>query len=230
VSLQITGLSAWYGQARALYDVNLNVRPGEVVGILGHNGAGKTTLLRAITGLHEKQQGDVSLDGQSLRGLGTHQRALMGLSLLREGGQLPESLSVLDNLALGQRLAGKRGRSGRALEDVWNWFPILEPIKHRPAGLLSGGQRQALALATTFIAEPSFILLDEPSAGLAPPVAAELFALIKRLAQTGTPILIVEQHPGWLRGLADRIYLLEVGTFIAEGTIEEIIGKNSEED
>lgn len=223
MNLAIENLSAWYGQARALHDVTLSVDEGRVVGILGHNGAGKTTLVRTVAGLHSHCRGDIRLGGQSIAGLKPSQIALKGLSLLREGSRLPASLTVKQNLVLGQRLARARRRTPRDLSHVWEWFPILEPLQDRRAGLLSGGQRQALALACCFVSAPDLLLLDEPSAGLAPPVARELFGLIGRIAQTGLPILIVEQHPGWLIGLTSEVYLLEVGAIASRGSIESVL-------
>ncbi|MGB3042836.1 MAG: ATP-binding cassette domain-containing protein [Xanthobacteraceae bacterium] len=223
MKLEVENLSAWYGQALALNSVSLSVEKGQVVGILGHNGAGKTTLVRCIAGLHDQCRGQVRFDGTSLEKLRPSERALLGLTLLREGGRLPASLTVTQNLILGQRLARARGHTPRELNRIWEWFPILEPLQGRKAGLLSGGQRQALALAVTFVSEPSLILLDEPSAGLAPPVARELFSLIARLAATGLPTLVVEQHPGWLNGLTNDVYLLEVGEIAAHGPIEKLL-------
>ncbi len=223
MGLQTTDLSAWYGQARALWNVDIQVGEGEIVGILGRNGAGKTTLLRSIAGLQGRIEGGVQLNGQNLHGLKTHQIALKGLALLRESGKLPASLSVTQNLALGQRLARQKGKTDRTLGDVWKWFPMLEPLRERKAGLLSGGQRQALALAVAFISEPEVMLLDEPSAGLSPPVARELFHTIRQLADAGATVLMVEQHPAWLIGVANRGYLLEIGRITSEGKIEELV-------
>jgi branched-chain amino acid transport system ATP-binding protein len=167
--------------------------------------------------------GGRDLGDAPIRGLRADAIALRGVALLREGGRLPGSLSVHENLQLGQRLARLRGRAGRTLEEVWRWFPILEPLRERKAALLSGGQRQALALACAFIAEPSILLLDEPSAGLAPPVARDLFATIRQLATSGVTVLVVEQQPAWLIGLAQYCYLLEVGRVVDEGPIETLL-------
>ena len=223
MSLKIEKLSAAYGQARALWDISLEVAHGSVVGVLGRNGAGKTTLLRSIAGLHPRVQGSVHADGREIRGLRADQIALLRVALVREGGRLPSSLSVIENLQLGQRLARLRGRQGRSLDEIWQWFPILEPLQTRKAGLLSGGQRQALALASAFVAEPSILLLDEPSAGLAPPVAKELFRVIGQLASSGMTVLVVEQQPAWLIGLAQQCYLLEVGRVVDSGPVEKLI-------
>jgi ABC-type branched-subunit amino acid transport system ATPase component len=221
--LHITGLSAWYGQARALWDVSAHVEKGEVVGILGRNGAGKTTLLRSIAGLQSRIEGDITLNGSQLAGLRTDDIALKGLAMSREGGKLPASLTVLQNLALGQRLARKKGKGSRTLADVWKWFPLLEPLQERKAGLLSGGQRQGLSLAVSFISEPEVMLLDEPSAGLSPPVAQALFKTIRQLADAGAAVIMVEQHPAWLIGVANRGYLLEVGRVTGEGDIDALV-------
>ena len=221
--LEVADLSAWHGQAKALWGVSIEVGRGEIVGILGRNGAGKTTLLRSIAGLQAHVAGSVRLDGRELAGLRTDEIARCGIAMLRESGKLPASLTVLQNLSLGQRLARKKGKGARALGDVWAWFPLLEPLQDRKAGLLSGGQRQALALAVAFIAEPEVMLLDEPSAGLSPPVAQELFRTIRQLADAGATVLMAEQHPAWLIGVADRGYLLEVGRITGAGGIEELV-------
>jgi len=223
MALQVSKLSAWYGQARALWDVSLEVADGEIVGVLGRNGAGKTTLLRSIAGLQPRIDGDVTLNDAPLAALRANDIALRGLALLREGGKLPASLTVSQNLALGRRLARMRGKAGREPAEVWHWFPMLEALQERRAGLLSGGQRQALALAVAFVSEPTLMLLDEPSAGLSPPVAQDLFATIGQLASAGATVLIVEQHPAWLLGVARRGYLLEIGKVTAQGTIEELL-------
>jgi branched-chain amino acid transport system ATP-binding protein len=217
MSMQVRGLSAAYGQAQVLWDVDFEVDDGEVVGILGRNGAGKTTLLRALCGLHPQVRGQVRLDGVDVAGKPADQIARRGISVLREGGKCASSLTVLQHLGLGQRLARLRGQEPVPLEDVWRWFPLLVPLEARKAGLLSGGQRQALALAVAFVARPRWILLDEPSAGLAPPVARDLFATISQLASTGVTVLVVEQAPAWLQGIASKAYLLEVGRIVSSG-------------
>jgi branched-chain amino acid transport system ATP-binding protein len=226
MALSIENLSSWYGQAQALWDVSLEMQEGEVVGVLGRNGAGKTTLLRSIMGLQGRIAGTIAHGDLILSGLKPHEIALSGVVLLREGGRLPASLTVAQNLVLGQRLARRRRRSGRTFDEIWRWFPMLEPLVDRRAGLLSGGQRQALALAVAFISEPKLLLLDEPSAGLSPPVARDLFQTIKQLASSGMTVLAVEQHPAWLFGLATRGYLLEVGAVTAQGPIPDMLAAN----
>jgi ABC-type branched-subunit amino acid transport system ATPase component len=222
VALHVEKLSAWYGQARALWDVDVRVDDGEVVGILGRNGAGKTTLLRSIAGLQSRVKGDVVLDGTQLSGCRANEISRHGISLLRESGRCASSLTVFQHLTLGQRVARLRGKTDRTLGDVWDWFPLLKPLANLKAGVLSGGQRQALALAVAFISQPRLMLLDEPSAGLAPPVARDLFKTIAQLASLGATVLLVEQHPAWLVGVASRAYLLEVGKITHEGPIDRL--------
>lgn len=219
MTMQIKGLCASYGQAQVLWDVDLEVREGEVAGVLGLNGAGKTTLLRAICGLHPNICGEVRLDGENVAGLGANEIARRGVSVLREGGKCASSLSILQHLVLAQRLARLRGKTPVPLAEVWSWFPLLQPLQERMAGLLSGGQRQALALAVALVARPRWVLLDEPSAGLAPPVARELFSNIRQLASSGVTLLVVEQYPAWLEGVASRVHLLEVGRFVRSGPL-----------
>jgi len=223
MSLKIANLSAYYGQARALWDVSLTVPSGGVVGVLGRNGAGKTTLLRSIAGLHREVTGSVRSEAVEICGWRADQIALQGVALSREGGRLPGSLTVHDNLMLGRRLATGRGLPPRDLSDVWKWFPLLEPLAGRSAALLSGGQRQALVLAVAFISNPKVLLLDEPSAGLAPPVARDLFRSIREMANHGLTVLVVEQAPAWLVGVADDCYLLEVGKVVDHGPLERLM-------
>jgi branched-chain amino acid transport system ATP-binding protein len=228
--LSATGLSAWYGQTRALWDIDLRVGSGEIVGILGRNGAGKTTLVRTLAGLQARAQGEVTLNGVPIQGIRPHLITLRGLTLVREGGKMAASLTVDQHLELANGLARARQRALRPLADVWRAFPLLEQLRDRRAGLLSGGQRQALALAIAYMSNPLVMILDEPSAGLAPQVAHELFQNLKGLAGEGITILVVEQHPAWLVGFAQRGYLLEVGRIVAEGDVATVIKRSRAED
>ncbi len=229
MDLNVEGLSSWYGQAQVLWNIDMVAREGEVIGILGRNGAGKTTLLRAIAGLHSKSSGAVKLGGQDMVRRTTHDIARAGVAFLREAGQLPKSLSVTQNLLLGQRLARSRGKSPRTLEEIWEWFPLLQPLADRKTELLSGGQRQALALAMAFASRPSLMLLDEPSAGLAPLIARDLYTAIRNLAADGLTVVVVEQHPAWLTGLVNRCYLLETGRVTDEGSLDALLGRKQSE-
>lgn len=215
--LHVENVTARYGDAIALDRVSLHVDAGEVVGIFGRNGAGKSTLLKVLAGLHPCAAGTISFADLACNDRKAHRVARAGLSLVREGAPMPGSLTVLENLLLGQRAAGLRGVQPRGLDEVWEMFPLLVQMKSARAGYLSGGQRQALALAVAFAAQPTLLLLDEPSAGLAPKITSELFETIAKLAQTGTAALIVEQNPVWLSSVSERNYVLDLGVARPEG-------------
>ncbi len=211
--LRITRLSAWYGQAQALFDVSLHAEPGAIVGLLGRNGAGKSTLLRTVARVHRRAAGTLDLDGTGILPERPDRIAARGVSLVREGARVFANLSVADHLLLAERLAEMRHREARSLDEVLELFPVLgERMKHA-AGYLSGGQRQILALAMAFRSQPSLLLLDEPSAGLARTVATSVFESIGRMAQQGMTLIIAEQEPAWLEGLVGSMVTLETGRF-----------------
>jgi branched-chain amino acid transport system ATP-binding protein len=211
--LSIVQLSAWYGQAQALFDVSLHVVPGAIAGMVGRNGAGKSTLLRTIARLHRRAAGVLALDGAGILAERPDRIAARGVSLVREGAHVFANLSVAEHLQLAERLAALRNREPRGMDEVLEMFPVLgERMKHS-AGYLSGGQRQILALAMAFRSQPSLLLLDEPSAGLARTVATTVFDSIGRMARQGMTLIIAEQEPAWLEGLVDRMVTLETGRF-----------------
>jgi branched-chain amino acid transport system ATP-binding protein len=216
-ALTVRGLSAWYGQAQALFDVDLDVADGEIVGVLGRNGAGKSTLLHCLARIHPRLRGEITWTGHDLLALDPHRVAELGINLVRSGAKVFSNITVEQNLHLGARLARLRHRPARPAEEIWEWFPALASRRHVKAGYLSGGQRQSLALATALHSSPSLLLLDEPSAGLATAVAATLFEVLRRLRDEGMTLLVVEQDPDWLAGLVHRTVLLETGHVIADG-------------
>lgn len=220
MNLTVRNLCAWHGQLQVLWNIDLDVASGQVVGVLGRNGAGKTTLLRTLARLHEKSSGTVTLNGNDIARARAHKISRDGIALVRDGGRMPASLTVNQMIELGQRLARTRGLAARSLQEIWTCFPLLEGLQSRRAGLLSGGQRQALALAAAFASRPALLMLDEPSAGLAPSVAGELFGTIRRLAADGLTVVVVEQQAAWLNGLVQRSYLLESGKVIGTGNAE----------
>jgi branched-chain amino acid transport system ATP-binding protein len=216
-TLAVGGLDAWYGQAQVLYGIDLTVEASEIVGIFGHNGAGKSTLLRSIVRVHLQTRGEIRFGSRRLDGLRSHEVALAGCTLAREGAPVFETMTVDEHIRLGQRLAQRAGRGERTRDEVYATFPLLAERRSSAAGYLSGGQRQALVLATAFASAPACLLLDEPSTGLAPLVAEDLYRSIAALAEQGVAFLIAEQNPMWLAAVSTRGYLLETGHVAAEG-------------
>jgi len=218
--LGVGALVAGYGAEPVLHGIDLQVRRGEVVALLGANGAGKSTLMKALAGLHRPVQGGIHLEGQELTDLGAEQVVARGVVLVPEGRQVFPELSVLDNIRLGAFLHAE-GREAR-VEEMLNRFPRLRERLHQRAGLLSGGEQQMLAIARALMSRPRILLLDEPSLGLAPKVIAELFAALDQLRREGMTLLLVDQMAGLALALADRAYVIEGGRIVAHGSAAEI--------
>jgi branched-chain amino acid transport system ATP-binding protein len=210
-ALRLTDVEVSYGGVVAVRGVSLDVGAGEIVGLIGPNGAGKSTTLHAIMGLVPVRAGEVALDGRSLRGRAPELIARAGVALVPEGRRLFGELTVEENLRLG--LAARRDGDGAddPLEDVLELFPVLEEFKRRPAGVLSGGQQQQLAIARALVARPSVLLLDEPSLGLAPSVVDIVFSTLRAIRERGLAILLVEQRAQRTVALADRTHVLANG-------------------
>jgi ABC-type branched-subunit amino acid transport system ATPase component len=219
--LGVGALQAGYGAEPVLHEVRLAVREGQLVALLGANGAGKSTLMRSLAGLHRPVQGGIHLRGRELSGLQAEQIAALGLVLVPEGRQVFPELSVLDNLKLGAFLR-PTGRDAR-IESMLERFPRLRERLQQRAGLLSGGEQQMLAIARGLMAEPSVLLLDEPSLGLAPKVIEDLFAVLSRLRDEKMTLLLVDQMAGLALSLADHAYVLESGRVVAEGSAAELL-------
>ncbi|MDX5445542.1 MAG: branched-chain amino acid ABC transporter ATP-binding protein/permease [Zoogloeaceae bacterium] len=218
--LGINALTTGYGAAPVLHEVDLQVRRGELVALLGANGAGKSTLMRALAGLHRAISGGIHLDGSDLGALDAERVVRLGLILVPEGRQVFPELSVLDNIRLGA-FRCPEGREAR-VEEMLDRFPRLRERAHQRAGLLSGGEQQMLAIARGLMARPEVLLLDEPSLGLAPKVIEDLFAALDRLRREKMTILLVDQMASLALALADRAYVLEGGRVVASGTAGEI--------
>ncbi|MDB5643170.1 MAG: transporter [Hyphomicrobiales bacterium] len=219
--LGVNGLVVGYGAEPILHGIDLQVRRGEVVALLGANGAGKSTLMRTLSGLHRPvSAGGVTLDGQDVSTLGAESMVALGMALSPEGRQVFPELSVLDNIRLGGFLA-PQGRDAR-VEDMLTRFPRLRERLHQRAGLLSGGEQQMLAVARALMSRPRILLLDEPSLGLAPKVVADLFAALDRLREEDMTILVVDQMAALALALADRAYVLERGRIVAQGMASDI--------
>jgi ABC-type branched-subunit amino acid transport system ATPase component len=216
-------LTAGYGAAPVLDDVSLDVRPGEMVTLIGANGAGKSTMMRALAGLLRPVEGAIVLDDASIAGLETHRIARLGLALVPEGRQVFPELTVADNLALG---AHTRKNVDRAAEiaALLERFPRLRERLAIRAGLLSGGEQQMLAIARGLMAKPRILLLDEPSLGLAPAMINELFDILAGLRDDGVTILLVDQMAALALTVADRGYVLELGRIVRSDSAAELSG------
>ncbi|MDN2568596.1 ABC transporter ATP-binding protein, partial [Aquibium sp. A9E412] len=215
-ALTISSLAAGYGRIPVLHGIDMRVGHGETVGILGHNGMGKSTLLKTIMGFLPARGGSVVLDGEAITRLRPHDRALRGLGYIPQGRGIFPQLSVRDNLRLAFHGDGERGEED-ALEEVLGHFPRIERLLERPGGALSGGEQQLLALARGLMADPWFLLLDEPTEGIQPSIIEEMEETLAGLrAERGLTILLVEQNFDFITALSDRVLILERGRITAE--------------
>jgi len=210
VLLEVEGLEVRYGAVAAVRDLSFTVGTGEIVGVIGPNGAGKSTTLHAIMGVITAHAGDVRLGGESVLGWAPEMIARAGVALVPEGRRIFGAFTVEENLRLG--LAARRERDGlSALDAVYNLFPILGEFRRRPAGVLSGGQQQQLAIGRALVARPQVLLLDEPSLGLAPTVVDGVFAALAAIRGEDVGIVLVEQRAQRTVALADRTHVLANG-------------------
>jgi branched-chain amino acid transport system ATP-binding protein len=219
--LSIDNVRSAYGRIEILHGVTLHVDVGEIVTLIGANGSGKTTLMHAISGVQPITDGVIRFDGKPIEAWTAHARVAFGISQVPEGRQVFEPLSVKDNLRLG----AWRCRDADLEQDlarVWTLFPMLEPIQDMPAGALSGGQQQMLAIGRALMAKPRLLLLDEPSMGLAPNLVDHVLAVIRALKDDSLTVLLVEQNARAALSIADRAYVMETGQITLSGTAAEI--------
>ena len=224
--LSLAAISAGYGSFQVLFDVSLEVPQGEAVGVIGPNGAGKTTLMRVISGLVQRYTGAMNLDGRSIRGLPAHRMVEQGIAHVPENRRLFPRLTVEDNLRIGAYLPRARRQCAGQLDRVYKLFPRLKDRREQLAGTLSGGEQQMCAIGRALMSDPKLLLMDEPSAGLAPLVVAQVFDLVRRIRAEGLTVLIVEQNVQQVLDVVDRAYLLEVGRIKLAGTSAELKGND----
>jgi len=221
--LELKSVHAGYGSFQALFDVSLEVHPAEAVGVIGPNGAGKTTLMRAISGLIRPTSGSIVMEDADLVSTPAHRIVELGIAHVPENRRLFPQMSVEDNLRMGGFMPAARPKFGQRIAFVYELFPRLRERKSQLAGTLSAGEQQMCAIGRALMSEPRLLLLDEPSAGLAPVVVQQLFELLKRIRAGGLTVLIVEQNVQQVLKVVDRAYLLEAGTIRASGTSEEMM-------
>lgn len=221
--LRIRGLSSCYGRIQALYDIDMDVEQGQLVALVGANGAGKTTLLRTISGVHPASSGSVRFQNVDMTLVSAEARVRAGICQVPEGRQVFGPMSIEDNLRLGA-YSRPKGEISHGLERLYGIFPILKEKRRLPAGTLSGGQQQMLAIARALMGRPKLLLLDEPSMGLAPLLVHEIFRIISSLKEEGITILLVEQNAKAALSVADVGYVIETGRIILKGTGAELLG------
>ena len=222
--LSLAAVSAGYGSFQALFGVSLEVSRGEAVGVIGPNGAGKTTLMRVISGLIPMRDGTMTIEGREIGGLPAHRVVELGIAHVPENRRLFPRLSVEENLRLGAFIPSARARFSERLDWVYSLFPRLKDRRGQPAGTMSGGEQQMCAIARALMSRPKVLLMDEPSAGLAPLVVQQVFDLVRKIRAEGLTVLIVEQNVQQVLEVVDRAYLLEVGAIKISGTATELKG------
>jgi branched-chain amino acid transport system ATP-binding protein len=224
--LELKGVSAGYGAFQALFDVSLKVDAGEAVAVIGPNGAGKTTLLRAISKLIEPTSGSLSMEGRSYDDVPAHEVIALGIAQVPEGRRLFPRLSVEDNLKMGAYTPAARSRHAERLDFVYTLFPKMKERRQQMAGTMSGGEQQMCAIGRALMSGPKLLLLDEPSAGLAPVVVQSIFGLMRTIREQGYTVLIVEQNIQQVLKVVDRAYLLETGRIRQSGPAAELLASD----
>jgi branched-chain amino acid transport system ATP-binding protein len=223
--LEVANLQVNYGAAPALWDVSIRVDRGELVCVVGPNGAGKSTLINVIAGLHRARGGRLAFDGQDITQLASHRFCAAGIAVVPEGRRLFTGMSVRDNLELGSYLPEAKAHRADSMDKVLALFPALQEKLRSPAGALSGGQQQMVAIGRALMSRPQLLLLDEPSLGLAPMVVVHMFKAIQEINASGTSVLLVEQNVSMAMDLARRAYVMEEGRIVADGLASDLVNR-----
>jgi branched-chain amino acid transport system ATP-binding protein len=223
--LEVHDLQVAYGAAPALWGVSLEVRTGELLCVVGPNGAGKTTLINTLAGILRARAGRIVFEGQDITQLAPHRFCEAGIAIVPEGRRLFTGMSVLENLELGSYLPAAKAQRKQSLEAAIELFPVLKEKLAAPAGELSGGQQQMVAIARALMARPRLLLLDEPSLGLSPLIVHDMFAAIRRINAEGMSVLMVEQNVVMAMGVSTRAYVLEEGRIVADGVPDELLAR-----
>ena len=219
--LELKSVDAGYGSFQALFGVSLDVKAGEAVGVIGPNGAGKTTLMRVISGLIRPTRGTIAMEGTDVLATPPHRIVSLGIAHVPENRRLFARLTTEENLRMGAFTS--RNEYGERLETVYGLFPRLKEKRHQPAGTMSGGEQQMCAIGRALMSGPKLLLLDEPSAGLAPVVVQSIFELVRRICAQGYTVLIVEQNIRQVLKVVGRAYLLDAGKIVQSGTSAQLL-------
>ena len=221
VMLDVVGLDVRYGSSQVLFGLKLKVHHGETLALLGRNGAGKSTSMKAIAGVIASTGGSIRFSDKDISGMASHLIARAGIGFVPEDRQIFTGLSVQDNLTIAAKL-GQQGKQVWTLDRVYEMLPLLYPLRQRMGGLLSGGEQQMLTIGRALMGNPSLLLLDEPSEGLAPIMVQKIGELIENLRQLGTTIVLAEQNLHFCLGLADRAVVIDKGSDVFVGSIAEL--------
>ncbi len=221
--LEINSLNVAYGRVQVLFDVSISVPEGELVTVIGANGAGKTTLLLTVSGVLKPQSGEISFEGKRIDSLRPHEIVGMGLGHVPQGKELFPAMTVLENLEMGAHMVNEEDEYRQRLERAFEFFPRLSERARQRAGTLSGGEQQMLAIARALMAEPRLLLLDEPSAGLAPIIVDHLAEIILDLNRQGLTVLLVEQNAFLALEIARRAYVMESGLVVESGETQDVL-------
>jgi len=225
--LELRDIDAGYGTFQALFNVSLEVNAGEAVGVIGPNGAGKTTLMRVISGLIRPLKGSLAMEGTDVLATPAHRILELGIAHVPENRRLFPRMSVEDNLRMGAFIPAARAKYRERLDFVYDLFPRMKERRNQLAGTMSGGEQQMCAIGRALMSEPRLLLLDEPSAGLAPVIVQQVFGLVERIRASGLTVLIVEQNVRQVLKVVDRAYLLEAGSIRASGSAAELMASES---
>lgn len=215
-------INVYYDNIRALQNVSFSVEKGEIVSLIGANGAGKSTILKTISGVLKPRSGRILLEGRDLVGVPPHSIVRMGISQVPEGRGIFANMNVRENLEMGAFIRDSREETAKGVGDVFALFPRLKERASQPAGTLSGGEQQMLAIGRAMVAKSALVLMDEPSMGLSPLLVREIFRLIREINQAGTTILLVEQNAFMALSVAHRAYVLETGAITLSGNATEL--------
>ena len=221
--LKLNNIKAGYGCIEVLHGISLEVNEGEIVTVIGANGAGKTTTLSAISGLIPLRGGEITFNGKPLNRVTADQIVTLGLCQVPEGRRIFSRLTVEENLKLGAFRVKDHKKSAQTFETLLDFFPILRQRLKQPAGLLSGGEQQMLAIARGLMSQPKMLLLDEPSLGLAPKLVASIFEYLVKINKTGMTILLVEQNARLALEVASQAYVIETGNILMKGPARELL-------